>query len=285
MSCLILPSPAKLNLYLEVINKRKDGFHNIKTLFERINLCDTIQLESNSSGKIRIFCSHPHVPTGPSNLVYRAAQLLQESGKISKGVDITITKKIPVAAGLGGGSSNAATVLLGLNRLWRLKQPLESLVACGRAIGSDVPFFLTRSSWGMGTERGDRLKVLSFAVKLWHVVVVPCVRMYTPEVYGRLNLQLTKKDDNVNILTQSLIKSNIISIRRYLRNDLESSILSIRPRLIAVKKRLQSLGVCDVSFSGSGPSLFGIVASEKEAETLRVVLSKRYKQVFAVRTL
>jgi 4-diphosphocytidyl-2-C-methyl-D-erythritol kinase len=285
MSCLTLRSPAKLNLYLQVINKRTDGFHNIKTLFERINLCDTIHLESNPSGKIRVFCSHPHVPTGPSNLVYRAARLLREFSKVFKGVDITITKRIPVAAGLAGGSSNAATVLLGLNRLWRLKHSPESLLACGQAIGSDVPFFLTCSSWGMGTQRGDCLEVLPVAVKLWHVVVVPCMRLYTPEVYGRLNLQLTKKCDDVNILTQSLLKNNIVSIRRHLRNDLESSIFSIRPRLMDVKERLLSLGVSDVSFSGSGPSLFGIVASKKEAETLRVVLSKRYKQVFVVRTL
>ena len=119
MNSITLRSPAKLNLYLHVHNKRPDGFHNITTVFERINLFDDIRLTTNRSGKIKIFCSHQDVPKGPKNLVYRVAKRLRDEFSVKAGVDITIKKQIPVAAGLAGGSSNAATTLMGLHRLWR----------------------------------------------------------------------------------------------------------------------------------------------------------------------
>ena len=117
MKSLSLLSPAKLNLYLKVVNTREDGYHNLITLFERIDLCDEIHLESNTTGAIRIFCNHPYVPKGLKNLCSQVAQLLKDDFSIFSGVDITIKKRIPVAAGLGGGSSNAASTLLGLNKM------------------------------------------------------------------------------------------------------------------------------------------------------------------------
>ena len=120
MRSLTLRSPAKLNLFLKVINKRPDGYHNIRTLYERIGLCDTVHLALNKTGVIRIFSKTPGLPKGKANLAYQSAYLLKKRYHLNLGVDIKITKKIPIAAGLGGGSSNAATVLMGLNQLWRL---------------------------------------------------------------------------------------------------------------------------------------------------------------------
>jgi 4-diphosphocytidyl-2-C-methyl-D-erythritol kinase len=285
MKRIRLQSPAKLNLFLKVINKRSDGYHNLKTLFERINLCDTIDLELNRSGAIRIACRHPHVPKGPKNLVYRVAALLRQDFQVPFGVNIRIQKRIPVAAGLAGGSSNAATVLCGLNKLWKLNLSQKQLLNYGARIGSDVSFFLYDCSWAIGTRRGEQIKRLNIRRKLWHVLVVPYVKMYTKEVFGRLNLKLTKQIDNVNILTRSLQKGDLSKVGRLLFNDLESSILQIRPSLFAVKDRLASFPLKGVSFSGSGPSVFGIATSQHQAQHIESLLRHRYKQIFVVRTL
>ena len=284
MKSLSFKSPAKLNLYLKVVNKRADGFHNLLTLFERINLCDDILLKINPTGKIRIFCEHPQVPPSPQNLCFKVAQYLKDKYSLTQGVDIKIIKHIPVAAGLGGGSSNAATVLLGLNHLWKLNLNQKDLLACAKTMGSDVPFFLYDCSWGLGTGRGDEIRKVSIPFKFWHVLVVPKLRMYTKEVYSRLNLELTKSNGNVNILIHHLRKNDINKIKSLLVNDLESSILQICPRLFKVKEKLRVLNPWGTGFSGSGPSVFGITKSGQEAQALKRCLDKRFSQVFVVKT-
>ena len=284
MKSIRLQSPAKLNLILEVITKRPDGYHNLKTLFERIDLSDTISLTANRSGSIRIFCQHPQVPKGPKNLVYQVAKILQKDFKVAQGVDIRIIKRIPVAAGLAGGSSNAATVLVGLNKLWGLSLSLKQLVVYGKKIGSDAPFFLYNCSWALGTGRGDRIKKIKISTKLWHILITPNVKMYTRKVFGSLNLKLTKQRGNVNILTHSLRRNDLSRVGRLLSNDLESSILQLRPQLLRIKEKLESFPVAGVSFSGSGPSVFGITKSKNQAQAIRAILRRRYKQIFVVRT-
>ncbi|MCK5580938.1 MAG: 4-(cytidine 5'-diphospho)-2-C-methyl-D-erythritol kinase [Candidatus Omnitrophica bacterium] len=285
MRSIILSSPAKLNLFLKVLEKRSDGYHGLKTVFERISLCDDIRFKSTKSDQIKITCDHPHVPVGPKNLVYQVAQLLRKDYGIEKGVEIDITKRIPVAAGLAGGSSNAATALLGLNRLWGINLTKKTLIEYGKRVGSDVPFFLHDCSWGLGTHRGDHIKPLSVDAKMWHILVVPRIKMYSGEVFARFKMKLTKQGDDVNILLRSLRKCNIYKVTEFLSNDLEQSILQIRPGLIRVKKRLESFLSQGVCFSGSGPAVFGITSSKKEAENIKAVLKKRYSQVFVVQTL
>ena len=310
MKSFILSSPAKLNLYLQVLNKRVDGFHNIKTLFERIDLADEITFTLNRKGTISVSCSHPHVPTGPKNLVYKVAQLLQQDYNVPYGVDIKIKKRIPVAAGLAGGSTNAATALQGLNRLWKLGLSRSKLISYACQIGSDVAFFLHDCSWALGTERGDKIKKVNLKRKLWHILVVPRVRLYSGRVYEALKLQLTpsagasvstlkrpkqkkeggtnvltKRTDNVNIFVHYIKKNNSLKVGKLLSNDLEPAILKICPKLLNLKKRLKSLNTQGVMISGSGPSVFGLVENEKEAKRIKSLLSKRYSQVFVVRTL
>ena len=285
MNRFVLSSPAKLNFYLKVQNKRPDGYHNIITVFERIDLADVISFRDTSDGKIRIHCAHPHVPTGRKNLVYRAAQLLQKECGVKRGVKITIDKRIPVAAGLAGGSSNAATALLGLNRLWKLRLAKPKLIAFAKKIGSDVAFFLYDASWGVGRERGDLVKKLQICPKFWHILVVPRVKIYSADVYGALKLQLTKKDDNVKLLIHNLKKGNILEACRQMENDLETEIIRRFSRLKDLKESLKSLGAKGVLISGSGPSVFGVVANKRKAESIRSVLSKRFSQTFIAKTL
>jgi len=288
MKSISLLSPAKLNLFLKVINKRPDGYHNLITLFERIDLCDEITVTLNPGSRIHISCDHPEVPVGTKNLVYRATRLLKEKLTIAQGVNIRIKKKIPVAAGLGGGSSNAAAVLLGLNRLWRLSLNRQELVNFGKLIGSDVPFFLYDCSWAVGTQRGDVIQNVPLKTKLWQILVVPRIKVYSREVFTRLRLppkmQLTKKMADVNMVP-ALRKNDLSYVGKLLSNDLESTVTQLHPNIIKLKNKLRSLKTLGVCLSGSGPAVFGLTDSQQHAEELRTHLAKTYKQVFAVRTL
>ncbi len=286
MKSVILRSPAKLNLSLKVLRKRADGYHDLKTIFERINLCDEIMFKPTADGAVRIRCSHPHVPCGPKNLIFRTARLLQEKFRVKAGVEVFLNKRIPVAAGLAGGSSNAATAFKGLNMIWKLKMPLAEMVDLAKEVGSDVPFFLHDCSWALGLSRGDEIHRLDLKTTLWHVLVVPRLKMYSSEVFANLNLQLTKPGDDVNILIRYLKNKNIIRVGRLLSNDLESSILELRSSLRCIRERLLIYKEVEgVSFSGSGPAIFGITQNQQQAEKLQALLSKRYSQVYAVRTL
>lgn len=282
---ITLLSPAKLNLYLRVINKRPDGYHNLITLFEKVNLCDEIRLVSKEDSNIIIHCNNKQVPTGPKNLIYQIVAILQKKYGIKRGVEVYINKRIPVAAGLAGGSSNAGTVLLGLNKLWKMRLSQETLVEIGRQVGSDVPFFLFDCKWALGTERGDQIQELPINLDLWHLLVVPHIKMYSREVFTRLNLQLTKKVDDVNILIRSLKQNDVKKAGKLLFNDLEESILRIRPNLEKAKESLKSCYLEGVTFSGSGPAAFGITGSQKSAEKAKSFVDKRYSRVFVVRTL
>ena len=283
MKPLTLNSHAKLNLVLSVLGKRPDGFHELKTIFERISLHDTITL-NKTSGSITIRCAHPHVPLGPKNLVYRIAQRLKDDYGIKEGVEIGIDKHIPVAAGLAGGSSNAATVLLGLNRLWKLNLTTNQLFQYASAVGSDVAFFLYDTPYGLGEGRGERIKVLPVKTKLWHVLVTPKLKVYTKDVFGCLNLKLTKKRDDVSILLPFLREGDLGSIGSHLVNDLEPAMLSLKPHLRGLKQKFVDAGAVGVCFSGSGPSIFALAESEKHALSIRARFDQRFAQVFVVST-
>lgn len=293
MRSLTLRSPAKLNLTLKVINKREDGYHNLVTLFERVDLCDEITFINNSTGRIRITCDHPHVPLGPQNLVYKVARMLKDDFALGVGVDIRIKKRIPVAAGLAGGSSNAATAILALNKIWALGLTDEEMAGYARNIGSDVAFFLYNCSWALGTGRGDVIKKLNFPLKLRHILIVPRIKMYSAEVFGALqqsrqkvkNLKLTKKDDDVNILIRSLRNNDLRRAGQLLFNDLELPIVFLRPQLAKLKGQLQALNPCGAHFSGSGPAIFGLTESKNQAQKLHALFKKKYRQTWVVRTL
>jgi len=285
MDHLTVLSPAKLNLVLDVLGKRPDGFHELQTIFERISLADQITLTRKSSGKIRIHCVHPDVPLNTRNLAFKAAMMLARDFSISEGLDINIIKNIPVAAGLAGGSSNAAAVLSGLNRLWQIGLKQAQLVNYAARLGSDVAFFLYNTSYALGTGRGELIKPLDVKTKLWHVLVTPRVKIYTKKVFARLKLNLTNKKDNVNILLPFLKKGDLAGLAGALSNDLEPAILSLRPDFIYLKDKLLDAGAIGVCFSGSGPSVFACVQSQQHAQSLRAKFDRSYTQVFIVTTL
>jgi len=296
---LLLHSYAKLNLYLEVQRLRKDRYHNIKTVFERIDLCDKIILRPRQDKKINLICNFPGVPSGESNLAYRSAKLLQDTFNIDKGVDIKIVKHIPPAAGLGGGSSNAATVLMGLNKLWKLSLSRNKLLQLARKIGSDVPFFIYNCPFAEGRGRGDRIKPLRtiMNLRLWHILVVPKFKVSTPLIYKKwdkyskafkLALEkagLTGAKYNVKMLILALRKSTLSLLGEALFNSLEQVSALLYPEIREIKEKLIQMGVKSILMSGSGPAIFGLVSSRKEALSLsRQLKNNSSWQVFVSRT-
>ncbi len=292
---MLLNSYAKLNLYLSVLNKRKDNYHNIRTIFERIDLCDKITLKSLAHTKaIKITCNDPDLPTDSSNLCYRSAELLKDNFNIDKGIEIRIIKRIPVAAGLGGGSSNAASTLMGLNKLWRLGLSQKKLAKLAARLGCDLPFFIYNLSFALGEGRGDKIKPLNGLKhkRLWHILVVPKLTVSTPLIYENWDTrkirraELTKPGYNVKILTSGRLKNSQPLLQEFLFNSLEEVTSAIYPEVGEVKERLKAFGLKSVLMSGSGPAVFAIVSSRKEAVyvTRQLYKENRSWRVYVTRT-
>lgn len=292
---MVLKSYAKLNLYLKVHRKRKDGFHEVTTLFERISLFDTVILTPRPDNRITISCCSPEVPSDHTNLCYKAARLLQEKCKVKKGVNIQITKRVPVSAGLGGGSSNAATTLAGLNKLWKLKLTVKQLASLASFVGSDVAFFVYNTPWARAGSRGEKIAPLGTLKnkRLWHLLVVPRIHVSTPLIYkgwdklsGKRKARLTSAKANVTI-TISALKAGDFPISGFLFNNLEPVTIKLYPEVGVIKDKLLSSGAQMVLMSGSGPAVFGIVASRQQAERIRLRLKRegRSWRSFVVRTV
>jgi 4-diphosphocytidyl-2-C-methyl-D-erythritol kinase len=297
---LILKTPAKINLYLEVIAKRPDNYHDIKTVFEKINLYDEIWLRVLPSPQIKIICHHRDVPSGEKNLVYRATELLCRRFGIHCGLQIKIEKRIPVAAGLGGGSTNAAGLLLGINRFFKLGLGREELINCAAEIGADVPFFLQESSFAIGKGKGEKIEpVKKIKKKFWHILIVPQIKVSSRQMYARLDkiynnraaaryakAGLTNPAPDIKILLQGLGKGDISLVREGLFNRLEAATFDLHPQVYRLKKQLQELGLEAVLMSGSGPAVFGLISSRKEGQELCKKLSRfRQWQKFLVCTV
>ena len=280
-------SPAKINLFLNVLGKRADGYHELWTLFERISLGDDITLKT--AGKsVRLRTSSPNVPKGPENLVCKAAELIRNECGVKKGVAITLKKRIPVAAGLGGGSSNAATVLMGLDRLWKLRLPKKKLLKLAVKLGSDVPFFVLETPLALGSGRGERLKPLpGFKRKLWHVLIKPSFEISTKQAYSRLlGQRLTPKKSDVRMTVRSIETGDPEPLRGLLTNSLELVLNKRLKTISGIKKKLVSEGAFASLMSGSGSAVFGLFSSEKIAKRAAKNLEKKNGswRVFVVST-
>jgi len=260
MSSLSLKSYAKVNLFLEVLWKRDDGYHEIESLIQRISLCDNILLEDRPK-EITILCPNKEIsiPSNHNNLAYKAARLLMTNFNIKKGISITIDKKIPVGAGLGGGSSNAASVLKGLNQLWNIGLKNEQLQELGAEIGSDVPFFINgRTALVKG--RGVKIHTCFTMPKIWLVLAIPNISVSTKWAYGRLDRELTKNINSARL--PRLKKLGVKDIMNNLFNRLEGVVFKEYPLIKAVKEKIIDCGANGALMSGTGSAVFGITSSK-----------------------
>lgn len=281
MRSLVLASPAKLNLYLDVVGRRKDGYHDLVTLFERISLCDRLRLTPLSSPKIVVVTSCPDIPLGPTNLAYKAADLMRRTYGIKKGLKIDLEKNIPAGAGLGGGSSNAATVLMGCHKLFRLGLSKKTLIDHANTLGSDVAFFILDKKYAIGRGRGGELTPLEGPGRpWWHVLFFAPLEVLTKDVYNLLDkvekgvkrgvhsgsiLALTKKAPNVNMLIPLLRKMDKFELDRKIYNRLSAIVLDAYSLVSELKSDLLKSGLDFVHMSGSGPTLFTVFGDERQA--------------------
>lgn len=276
MKKLVLRSPAKVNLFLEVLRKRADGYHDIETLFEKVALFDIITIRPRENG-IRITADEPKLPTGRTNLAYRAARALFEKTGFKGGVWIDIKKNIPIAAGMGGGSSNAAAVLRGVNKFFGLGIKKTGLMELGKGLGADVPFFLEGSSFAIGSSRGDELKPLYINnINIWHIIIYFDFGISTKWAYERLNLRLTRHTNDVKIPVRLLRGNNNIELLGFsLYNRLEEVALNRFSGPAAAKAALLEEGAYGAVLSGSGPTVFGIVKSREEGIAVKNRVQQR----------
>jgi 4-diphosphocytidyl-2-C-methyl-D-erythritol kinase len=273
MNSITLAAPAKINLYLDVISKRKDSYHNIAAIFCKIKLYDRIRVSTASKG-ISVSCDHPYLSNPRQNLVYKASLLMKNRFKLDAGIDITIKKNIPVAAGLGGGSSDAASVIVAIDRLFSLGMTQGQLIGIGRSIGADVAFFVSGYNWAIGRGIGDRLVEIKVPSNIHILLLVPTIHIYTNSIYRQLSLRLTKPPADVNILARILTRKGLSDKLSYLLyNRLEDVVLPIYPVVKEGKQAL--LDFTDkVLLSGSGPSVFGIFKTREKAKRAKERLSR-----------
>jgi len=270
MHSLTLHSPAKLNLALRVLRRRKDGCHELVTLFHRISLKDTLQLRKRSEG-IRLLCSHAQVPK-KSNLIVRAFHLLKKRYPFAGGVLVRLEKRIPIGGGLGGGSGNAAAFLLGMNRLFQLRLTRDQLMKIGGELGSDIPYFISGARHAIGRGRGDRIEPLPFKRRLWFILFPSRRGLSTRRVYCHFLLRqpLTRLDHSVRMASAFLEQGNLKAAVQFSGNDLQESAEKIRPSLKKTRESLNDLQLGTCQMSGSGPTLFVVFHSQKKAcEALR----------------
>jgi len=253
-------SPAKINLFLHITGKRPDGYHDLFSLMCCVELYDTISLKLGTE-KISLVCTDPGVPEDETNLAFRAALLFFKTLKKKAGVEIAIEKQIPVAAGLGGGSSNAAAVFLGLNRHYGYPFPRDQLISMGRSIGADVPFFIFNKP-AIASGIGDQLETYKGLLKFKVLLIYPGFSISTAEVYKNLNLRLTKCKKKLRYL---LLNNQKFDVGYHLCNDLESVVVSNYPEIFAAKEALLGHGAKGALMSGSGPTVFGLFSDPDTA--------------------
>ncbi|MGZ6235783.1 MAG: 4-(cytidine 5'-diphospho)-2-C-methyl-D-erythritol kinase [Syntrophales bacterium] len=275
-------APAKVNLYLRVLGKRSDGFHDISTLMQRISLYDELIFTRTDHG-IRLSCPGGAIPENNNNIVYRAADALLSRLPHPPGIHITIRKNIPIGAGLGGGSSNAATALVTLNELMDLHYNTDDLMKIGAKLGADVPFFIFgRTAWASGI--GDRLRIAENIPPLWFVLINPGFEISTKAVYESLNLRLTKRVVNY----KCPVLCTVDEIVKGLHNDLERVTLVLHPILRYFKNILVQNGALGALMSGSGPTVMGIFMDEEGAIAAKKDIEKTRGSewsVFAARSI
>lgn len=278
---LYVKAPAKINLTLDVLYKRDDGFHEVEMVMTTVDLADRIGLELRNDGKIVLQSTDGSVPDDHRNLAYQAAQLLKNTYNIKDGVSITIDKEIPIAAGLAGGSSDAAATLRGLNKLWKLNLSLDTLAELGAKIGSDVSFCVYGGT-ALATGRGEKIEQLPPPPSCWVVLAKPKLGVSTAQVYGALNLNEVEHP-NTKQMISAIEKKDYELMCASIGNVLETVTFKLNPEVIMLKEQMKRFGADAVLMSGSGPTVFGLVDSESRVGRIYNGLRGFCEEVYAVR--
>lgn len=291
MRSYTLIAPAKINLYLEIIGDRPDGYHELAMILQSIELADQIEIEANGIELIRLRCDNKQVPVDKTNLAYRAADLMvsefPDSFATYGGVDITLHKRIPIAAGLAGGSTDAAAVLVGMNLLWKLGLTKLELEDIGAKIGSDVPFCI-RGGTAIATRRGEELSELSGLENIYIVLAkYRSLEVSTAWAYNTYrqefghtyikdieNLAERGKAVHSGEIVKAILHQDVKEIADKMRNDLEKVVLPEYPQVLQLKESFAKYDILGTMMSGSGPSVFALCESKDKAEEVKINLRK-----------
>jgi len=290
MQSYSLTASAKINLYLEILGLRPDGYHELAMVLQSVDLADRIDLRPTVSGFIQVRCHHPQVPQDRGNLAYRAAELMMQRFPGFSGIEITIHKQIPVGAGLAGGSSNAAAVLVGLDLMWDLGLTQSELQELGSQLGADVPFCIGGGT-ALAVGRGDTLSTLPTLDQLYAVLgKYRSLTVSTPWAYQTFRQQfghsyakdletLEGRRNRVHAgpMVSAIAQRQAVQIGQLLRNDLEQVVFPKYPEVLQLKEQFQHQGVLGAMMSGSGPTVFALTQSRIQAEqvyeTARVAIA------------
>ncbi|MBD7939333.1 4-(cytidine 5'-diphospho)-2-C-methyl-D-erythritol kinase [Cytobacillus sp. Sa5YUA1] len=280
---LLVKAPAKINLSLDVLGKREDGYHEVEMIMTTIDLADRLELTLLDKDEIKIVSHNRFVPDDHRNLAYQAAHLLKHRFNVKQGVSIAIEKVIPVAAGLAGGSSDAAAALRGLNKLWQLGLTIDELAEIGAEIGSDVSFCVYGGT-ALATGRGELIQALPAPPTCWVILAKPFIGVSTAEVYRRLNLQGIEHPQTLGMM-KAIENQSYSEVCAHMSNVLESVTLKMHPEVNQIKEQMQRFGADAVLMSGSGPTVFGLAQHDSRMHRIYNGLRGFCDQVFAVRLL
>ncbi|TDF91600.1 4-(cytidine 5'-diphospho)-2-C-methyl-D-erythritol kinase [Paenibacillus piri] len=277
-------APAKINLMLDVLHKREDGYHEVEMIMTMVDLADRIEMQELPRDTIIISSQAGYIPLDEKNLAFQAARLIKERYDVKQGVYIHLDKKIPVAAGLAGGSSDAAATLRGLNRLWQLGIPTPELQRLGAELGSDVPFCVTGGT-AIARGRGEKLEPIEAPPQCWVILAKPPINVSTADIYGKLRAGHIQRHPSVAKVLEAIRLKRFDLLCDGLGNVLEEVTLDLYPEVRQLKECMLRLGAEGVLMSGSGPTVFGLVS--KEAKVARIYNGLRgfCKDVYAVRLL
>ncbi|OME75812.1 4-(cytidine 5'-diphospho)-2-C-methyl-D-erythritol kinase [Paenibacillus sp. FSL A5-0031] len=277
-------APAKINLLLDVLRKRDDGYHEVEMIMTMVDLADRLEMEELPRDTIIISSQVGYIPLDEKNLAFQAARLIKDRYDVKQGVYIHLDKKIPVAAGLAGGSSDAAAALRGLNRLWKLEIPEDELCKLGAELGSDVPFCVTGGT-AIARGRGEKLEHIANPPQCWVVLAKPPINVSTADVYGRFRANELKEHPSISNMVGALERGSFADICEGLGNVLEKVTLDVHPEVMQLKESMIRLGADGVLMSGSGPTVFGLVSKEAKLPRIYNGLRGFCKEVYVVRML
>lgn len=283
MKHIVLKSYGKINLGLDVLRRRPDGYHEVRMIMQMVGLYDVLTMEKITEDKISMSCNLSFLPTDDKNLVYRAAALIKEKYRIRSGVKIDLKKRIPVAAGMAGGSSNCAAALKGMNQLFDLGLSNEELCEIGVTLGADVPYCV----WGgtaLAEGIGEKITRIAPMPECYILIAKPGISVSTAFVYKNLKLDQLKKHPDIDGMIECLKQKNLEGICTRLENVLETVTIPEYPMIQGIKEHLMKQGAMGTLMSGSGPTIFGIFLDKKTAvcalESLRSI--KDIKQAYVV---
>lgn len=277
---------AKINWTLHILGRRADGYHELCTVFQTVALHDNLTFEPRAGERFELTCNAPDVPSDESNLVYRAAVALREYYGIKRGASIHLEKSIPSAAGLGGGSSDAAVALLGLAHLWQIETNTEELTGIAARLGADVPFFFTGGT-ALGTGLGTQIKALGDVAQQHLLIVTPNETVMTADAYKSLNAPALTKARSDIILSSSRVNEQFSDSLPYaLHNDFEPVVFRLKPEIERARNRLLEAGAQGALLAGSGASVFATFDNrEAQARALRALESETGWRLFSCSTL